>query len=299
MDEHIQDTQRASAYLARWAARVEAELDRLLPPESEPPQVLHRAMRYSTLSPGKRLRAVLAVAACEAVGADGERALSLGAAIEMIHAYSLIHDDLPAMDDDDWRRGRPSCHRAFGEGVAILAGDALQTLAFEVLSQLPALAGIQPSTAVAVTAVLARATGSRGMAGGQAADLEAMGRAVDAATLSFIHRHKTAALIRASLVSGALVGLDEGEAGLRDPVVAALGRFGESLGVAFQIVDDLLDADDERKADEASYPRLLGRERAVQEADRLTHEALAAVEALGPRGQLLGAMARLLRHREA
>ncbi|NLG70288.1 MAG: polyprenyl synthetase family protein [Firmicutes bacterium] len=299
MDEHREGTQRAGAYLTRWAAQVEAELERLLPAESEPTQVLHRAMRYATLSPGKLLRAGLAVAACEAVGADGDRALALGAAIEMIHAYSLVHDDLPAMDDDDWRRGRPSCHRAFGEGIAILAGDALQTLAFEVLSQLPARAGIQPATAVAVSAVLARAAGSRGMAGGQAADLAAVGRAVDAATLSFIHRHKTGALIRASLVSGALVGLDEGEAGLRHPAVEALGRFGESLGVAFQIVDDLLDAGDERKAHEASYARLLGAERAVQEADRLTQEARAALQALGPSGELLGDMARLLRHREA
>lgn len=289
----------AAAYLDRWAARVEAELDRLLPPASEPPETLHRAMRYSTLAPGKRLRAALAVAGCEAAGGEGHRALPLGAAIEMIHAYSLIHDDLPAMDDDDWRRGQPSCHRAFGEGMAILAGDALQTLAFEVVAQLPRLCGIRADTALAIAGVLARATGSRGMAGGQAADLEAVGRAIDAAALAFIHRHKTAALIRASLVSGALVGLDRGEEALDHPVVEALARYGEKMGVAFQIVDDLLDATAKQAAQEASFPRLFGAEAAAQEADRLTAEAVAALEVLGPRGQVLQALARLLRQRAA
>lgn len=296
-DPHAPDL--AAAYLDRWAARVETELDRLLPPASEPPETLHRAMRYSTLAPGKRLRATLAVAGCEAAGGDGERALPLGAAIEMIHAYSLIHDDLPAMDDDDWRRGQPSCHRAFGEGMAILAGDALQTLAFEVVAELPRLCGIRADTALSIARVLARAAGSRGMAGGQAADLEAVGRAIDARALEFVHRHKTAALIQASLVSGALVGLDQGEGALRHPVVEALARYGGSIGIAFQIIDDLLDASTEQGAQEASYPRLFGTEAAVQEADRLTAEAVAALEGLGPRGEVLRALARLLRTRAA
>ncbi|HEY8498730.1 MAG TPA: polyprenyl synthetase family protein [Limnochordales bacterium] len=278
---------------------MEAELDRLLPPADEPPEALHRAMRYSTLAPGKRLRAVLAVAGCEAAGGAPERALSLGAAIEMIHAYSLIHDDLPAMDDDDWRRGQPSCHRAFGEGVAILAGDALQTLAFEVVSGLPRHAGVRPATALAIAGVLARAAGSRGMAGGQAADLEAAERGADEASLELIHRRKTAALIRASVVSGALLALDRGEEGLGDPVVTTLARYGESLGVAFQIVDDLLDLDDPRKGREPSYPRRVGVEAARRRADRLTQEAVEALAGLGGAGQVLASLARYLQRRGA
>ena len=289
----------AAAYLDRWAARVEAELDRLLPPAEQPPETLHRAMRYSTLAPGKRLRATLVVAGCEVAGGEGQRALPLGAAVEMIHAYSLIHDDLPAMDDDDWRRGQPSCHRAFGEGMAILAGDALQTLAFEVVAELPRLCGIRADTALAIAGVLARAAGSRGMAGGQAADLEAVGRIIDASALEFIHRHKTAALIRASLVSGALVALDRGPEALDDPVVQALAQYGEKVGLAFQIVDDLLDVAAEPDTQEASFPRIFGVEAAAREADRLTAEAVAALDGLGPRAEVLRGLARLLRSRAA
>ncbi|MEW6045487.1 MAG: polyprenyl synthetase family protein [Bacillota bacterium] len=286
-----------ASYLDRWAARVDEELRALLPPEPEAPGILHRAMRYSTLAPGKRLRAVLAVAGCEAAGGDGFRALPAGAAIEMIHAYSLIHDDLPAMDNDDWRRGQPSCHRAFGEAAAILAGDALQTLAFEVLADLPRHSGVSAATALAITGVVARAAGSRGMAGGQAADLAAAGRSVDRTELDFIYRHKTGALIRAAVVSGALVALDSGDEGLNHPVTRALAAYAESVGVAFQIVDDLLDAGDDAAGQEASYPRLFGVQEAARQADRLTAKAIEVLAPLGSRGETLRALARLLRNR--
>lgn len=254
-------------------------------------------MRYSTLAPGKRIRGVLAVAGCEAGGKPGDRALPLAAAIEMVHAYSLIHDDLPAMDDDDWRRGQPSCHRAFGEGMAILAGDALQTLAFQVLGTLAQRSGIRADTALEVISSLGAAAGSLGMAGGQAEDLDAAsGSPREVRDVEAIHRMKTAALIRCAVVTGAMVGLDLGVAGRSHPLVQAMERYGEHLGLAFQILDDLMDAPSDRPA--ASYPAVAGEEGARRAARRLTEEAVDAVRPLQANGAMLEALAWFLYGRQ-
>ena len=302
----------AAAYLARWAGEVEKTLDRLLPPEAEPPQVLHRAMRYSALGGGKRLRAALAVAGCEAVGGSSSRALPLAAALEMIHAYSLIHDDLPAMDDDDWRRGKPSCHRAFGEGMAILAGDALQSLAFEVLGRLAELAGVGCQTALAVTAEVAAAVGSRGMAGGQAEDLLAEGQPAEEARVLSIHSRKTAALIAASLVCGGLLGLDAGPAGRQDVRVQALERYGRALGLAFQVVDDILDevgdpdrtgkgVGRDRRRRKATFPAAVGLQASRRRVESLVAQALEALTPLAgsPAAPVLAGLAELVARRQS
>ena len=305
------DVDRAAAYLSRWAGQVEAELDRLLPPEEDPPQLLHRAMRYSALGGGKRLRAVLAVAGCEAVGGSPSRALPLAAALEMVHAYSLIHDDLPAMDDDDWRRGKPSCHRAFGEAMAILAGDALQSLAFEVLARLPELAGVTAATALAVTGELARAIGSRGMAGGQAEDLLAEGQPAEEARVVSIHSRKTGALISAALVCGGLVGLDAGSAGRHDQRVQALERYGQALGLAFQVVDDILDevgdpdrtgkgVGRDRRRHKATFPAAVGLEASRRRVQSLVGQALQALTPFNgqPAAEVLAGLTELVARRQ-
>src|SRR5580765_4319188 len=225
-------TETITHYLARRAVEVNEWLDRLVPSETTPPQQLHRAMRYSLLAGGKRLRPALVLASGEALGADTDDLMPAACAIEMIHTYSLIHDDLPAMDDDDLRRGRPTCHKAFGEAVAILAGDALQTKAYEVLSRLKCPAEAR----VRIIEEIARGTGTvDGMIGGQVVDLEAEHTQPTAEMLEYIHRSKTAALITASLVSGGLY------ANAKDSEVARLRKFGMGIGLAFQIVDDILD----------------------------------------------------------
>ena len=214
-----------------WQERFESVLDRHLPPEDQAPGQLHRAMRYSALSGGKRIRPVLVYAAGENLGIEPEQLDPIATAIECIHAYSLIHDDLPAMDDDDLRRGRPTCHRAFDEATAILAGDALQALAFELLaSGLP-----RSGASLAVIDEIARACGSTGMAGGQALDLDAVGQQLTESTLKTMHRLKTGALIRASVTAPCLLaGVDAG-------TVNALARYGDCIGLAFQVRDDILD----------------------------------------------------------
>lgn len=292
-------------YMEHWAARVEAALDELLPAEHAVPTVIHRAMRYSTLGGGKRLRGVLAVSACAAAGGDPERALPVAAALEMIHAYSLIHDDLPCMDDADLRRGKPSCHKAFGEAMAVLAGDALLTHAFWVLARLPQLSGAAAPTVLAIIDEVAAAAGTGGLIGGQVADLEAEGRAQELSgdELRSIHARKTGALFRASVRTGAMLG----EAS--DDVLAALTRYGEELGLAFQITDDILDVvgdtaamgkragqDQERR--KATYPALFGLERARAMAADAIDRACAAVAPLGERGQVLAELVRWLGSRD-
>ncbi len=271
--------------LEAWARRVDGVLDRLLPAASDEPIALHGAMRYAVLGGGKRIRPLLAYAACTALGGVAEDADPAAAAVEIIHAYSLIHDDLPAMDDDDLRRGLPTCHIAHGEATAILAGDALQALAFEVLAQAP-LAARDPARAVESIRCLASACGSQGMAGGQALDLAAVGRRLDAAQLEHMHVHKTGALIRASVRLGALA------AGCTDlRALDALERFGHLAGLAFQIRDDILDVEGEtavigktRGADQArdkpTYPSILGLEPARALAAGLRAESLAALEGI-------------------
>jgi geranylgeranyl pyrophosphate synthase len=265
-----------------WARRVDGVLDRVLPAADAEPVALHQAMRYSVLGGGKRIRPLLVYAACEALGGDLDAADPAAAAVEIIHAYSLIHDDLPAMDDDALRRGRPTCHIAFGEATAILAGDALQALAFEVLAQAPG-AGAEPARCIEAIRCLATACGSQGMAGGQALDLAAVGRQLDRAQLERMHVHKTGALIRASVRLGALA------AGCADAAVLdAFERFGHLAGLAFQIRDDILDVEGDtavigktqgadQARDKPTYPSILGLEPARALAAQTRAAALTAL----------------------
>ncbi len=270
--------------LAQYHARVESALERCLPPVAGSPARLHEAMRYAVLGAGKRIRPVLCYLAGEAVGVPPSRLDGPAAAVEMIHAYSLIHDDLPAMDDDDLRRGRPTTHRAFDEATAILAGDALQVLAFEVLASDPDMTQ-DPGARLEIVRLLAVASGTRGMAGGQALDLAAKGRALDIADVEEMHRRKTGALIAASVDMAAA-----SQPGIGTAATRALGRYGRALGLAFQIVDDLLDVEGDAdlvgkpvRADAAAlkptYPAVAGIEAAHARAEALCQEAL---EALAP-----------------
>ncbi len=283
-------------YLAGRAALVDAFLDSYLPPESTPPETISRAVRYSLFAGGKRLRPVLVLAAAEAVGGEASDALPAAAAFEMIHTYSLIHDDLPAMDDDSLRRGRPTSHVVFGEAIAILAGDALQTHAFAVLADPPLPCQLSADRKIRAVAELASAAGASGMVGGQVFDLESEGRPVDAATLERIHRHKTGALIRASARVGGIV------AGAREDDLARLTRFGEEAGLAFQIIDDILDvegsdatlgksAGKDARSGKATYPLVHGIGEARRRAEELVSSALHRLEPFGGRGRPLALLA--------
>jgi farnesyl diphosphate synthase len=255
--------QPLKTFLGQCRERVEQTLDRLLPTVAEPPALLHKAMRYAVLGGGKRVRPTLVYAGARAVGVEAHRVDPAAAALEMIHAYSLIHDDLPAMDDDDLRRGRPTCHKAFDEATAILAGDALQTLAFEVLAEAAGTA-LDAGSRLRMVKALARAAGTKGMVGGQVLDLESEGRELDIVMLENIHIHKTGALIRAAVNMGALTRPD------LDPArAAALDHYAKCIGLAFQIQDDLLDVEGDTAiigkqsgADaalfKATYPSLMG-----------------------------------------
>ena len=283
--------------LARGRDRVNAALEHALPDSEQPPARLHAAMRYAVLGKGKRLRPALVYAAGEALGAAPATLDAPACAVELIHAYSLVHDDLPAMDDDDLRRGAPTCHRQFDESTAILAGDALQALAFELI------ANHSPASdrdmRADMVATLAHAAGAAGMAGGQSLDLLACGRQGSLAELERMHRHKTGALIRASVLLGAL------GAGADNAACERLGTYGEAIGLAFQIVDDILDvtadtatlgktqgADIER--DKATYPALLGLDGARAHAQRRREEALAALEGAGGEFEPLRDLARFV-----
>jgi geranylgeranyl diphosphate synthase type II len=268
-------------YLDRRRAEVDAALESILPRPEGPVARLSEAMRYAVFSGGKRLRPILALAACEAFGGPADEVLEPSGALELVHTYSLIHDDLPAMDDDDLRRGRPTTHKAFGEAEAILAGDALLTLAFEVLATRPSGEASDRRRADAV-AVVARSAGHAGMVGGQIADLQAEGTSAPAWQLEWIHRHKTGALIAASVELGAL------HAGASPEERSAMARYGEAVGLAFQIADDLLDRTasaealgktpgKDEKSGKATYPGLLGLEHSAREADRWVALALASI----------------------
>ena len=283
------------AYLKERRALVEAALERFLPPEDTPPPTVHRAMRYSVMAGGKRLRPILVIAGAEAVGGTPETVMPTACALELIHTYSLIHDDLPAMDDDDYRRGRLTNHKVFGEAIAILAGDALLTLAFKLVADNTALVN-DARVLRDVVAELAAAAGTFGMVGGQVVDIESEGKAITAETLEYIHRHKTAALIRASLRVGALLAGGDGKA------VAAIGEAGSDLGLAFQIVDDILDVEgsleelgktagsDERKQ-KATYPALHGLEASRRQAKTLIERAKQRLGVFGARAVPLQALA--------
>lgn len=286
--------QAALQLLEDCAVRAEAALERALPAADCPPEGLHRAMRYSVLGGGKRLRPCLVYAVGELCRAPPATLDAAAAAVEIIHAYSLIHDDLPAMDDDDLRRGKPTCHKAFGEATAILAGDALQALAFELLAR---DLGIEAHLNLAMVKLLAEACGSLGMAGGQAFDLDAVGRVLPLPELERMHRHKTGALIRASVLLGALAGgVSSG------PRHLALEAYGREIGLAFQIQDDLLDVlgDTEvigkrQGADIArgkpTYPALLGIEASGQLALAHRDAAIAALSMFGSEADALRALA--------
>jgi farnesyl diphosphate synthase len=290
--------------LLALSARAEAVLARVLPGESQPPVELHRAMRYAVLGGGKRLRPLLVYAAGQTLGATLDHLDAAAAAVEIIHAYSLVHDDLPAMDDDSLRRGRPTCHIVFGEAMAILAGDALQALAFDVLAH-DATFGVDAETRVEMLRALAVACGSHGMAGGQAFDLAAVGKILTAAELERMHVHKTGALIRASVRLGALA------AGHRDKTtLAALESYGHAVGLAFQIRDDLLDveagteqlgktAGKDAAAAKPTYPAILGIDASRAELAALTNAALAAVDPLGVRAKPLRDLARFVADRSS
>lgn len=266
---------------------------RVLPPAGDPPARLHAAMRYAALAPGKRLRPLLTLTACEGVGGRWERALPAAAAVECVHAFSLVHDDLPAMDDDDYRRGRLTTHRKFGEALGLLAGDALLALAFEALARLGE-GGVSPARVTRAVRVLSEAAGSRVLVGGQVLDLEGEGRGhVNGSGVREIHLRKTGGLLSAALVLGGLVG-GAGEARLR-----GLAGMGLGLGLAFQIHDDLLNrastlarlgkrSGTDAARDKATYPRAVGAPQARAEATRLFLSALHDVERLGPRAANLG-----------
>jgi geranylgeranyl diphosphate synthase type II len=280
---------------------VEAALDGLLPAETILPVSIHRAMRYSVQAGGKRVRPILCLESARIFSPDVTPLLPVACALEFIHTYSLIHDDLPALDNDDLRRGKATCHKMFGEATAILAGDALLTLAFESLANAP----IEPSRRVAILCHVATSAGTiNGMVGGQVADIEAEGHAVDAAQLEYIHRSKTAALIRASVVAGAIGG------GADPENVARLKRFGETIGWAFQVVDDILDVQESSATlgktagkdvaqKKATYPSLFGLEKSRQFATELETRAMAEISPYRSRAGRLRELAEMIVHRRA
>jgi farnesyl diphosphate synthase len=293
---------RLDAFKTRCRARVESTLAALLPaPEIEPVR-LHGAMRYAVLGGGKRIRPLLCYGAGEALGVSPTLLDRPAAAIELIHAYSLVHDDLPAMDDDDLRRGRPTCHRAYDEATAILAGDALQSLAFQALAEAEALSALTRS---AMIETLARASGSRGMAGGQALDLAAEGLSLDRAMLEHIHIHKTGALIRASVQMAILA-----DGPLELERAERLDRYAKCLGLAFQIQDDILDVEGQPGAtgktggrdqalNKATYPSVVGLAEAKDLAATLIADALAAISVFPARADALRWIAESLDGRTA
>ena len=292
-----------AAYMAERARAVDAALARYLPSESDPPATLHKAMRYSVFAGGKRLRPVLVAAGAEAVGGSLDAVMPAACAVEMIHTYSLIHDDLPAMDNDDFRRGVPTNHKVFGEAIAILAGDALLTLAFRLLGDSVA-AGADAQRLREVFIEVADAAGSAGMVGGQVADIECEGKPADAALVDYIHTHKTAALIRASIRSGAIL------AGATAKELKALGVAGDDLGLAFQIMDDILDitatseelgktAGKDQAQQKATYPAVHGIETSRRRAQALIANAHAALEPFGPRALPLRALGTFIIERKA
>jgi geranylgeranyl diphosphate synthase type II len=307
--------------LLSGAQLTDAALERLLPSTDTLPHSIHRAMRHSTFAGGKRLRPILCIEAARMVGGGAgipEGAADLGAAIEMLHTYSLIHDDLPALDNDDLRRGKPTCHVAFGEAIAILAGDALQTLAFETIASLPS----PPSTTVAILREVAVAVGTGvgrvgdmetalppGMIGGQVVDIESEGKQPTADLVESIHRAKTGALITVSIVAGGLYGMGMAQANASTDTIARLRTFGEKAGLAFQIVDDVLDmtqdsaqlgktAGKDTASIKATWPAVFGVDQSLKDAEELIADAFAALEPFGAAADSLKALANYLVERK-
>lgn len=287
------------AFAGRCRERIETTLADILPPQDIHPYHLHKAMRYVALDGGKRIRPILVYASADALGLNIEELDKPACAVELIHAYSLVHDDLPAMDDDDLRRGRPACHKAFDEATAILVGDALQTLAFQILASEQHL---PPAARVRMLTELARASGSRGMAGGQALDLAAEGQELDLTMLENIHIHKTGALIRCSVCMATLI------ADIDPDLVQRLDHYAKCLGLAFQIRDDILDVEGETRTigktqgkdqarAKATYPAIIGLADAKATADELIDEALTSLEPFGRNANPLRWIAEYAVHR--
>jgi geranylgeranyl diphosphate synthase type II len=293
---------KIEAYLKRRQRRVDNALKRWIPREKDYPSEIHRAMHYSLDAGGKRLRPILILAAAEAVGGRSADALPLACSLELIHTYSLIHDDLPAMDDDDFRRGKPTCHKVFGEAIAILAGDALLTEAFRLLTRPDLMKGIPPGRRLRAIHVVALAAGSLGMVGGQTVDILSEGRKVSGEVLEYIHRHKTGALITASVCAGGIAG------GASSSQLKALAGYGENLGLAFQIIDDLLDVQGSAKKigkavgkdaskGKVTYPGLFGVEISRDVAESLIAQAIEYLAPLNCRAAPLREIARFVLER--
>src|ERR1035437_2249455 len=292
-------------YLAQQQRLVDSELDGLVPPETTPPETIHRAMRYSLFAGGKRIRPILCIEAAQAVSASADGVVAAACPLELIHTYSLIHDDLPALDNDDYRRGKLTSHKVFGEAMAILAGDALLTLAFEVLAAIDTTPAIPADRKSRMIAELATAAGTvGGMIAGQVADLEGEGQPPSAQLLESIHRAKTGALLRASLRLGAIC------AGASDPHYQALSCYGEHIGLAFQIVDDILDVEESSEAlgktagkdaqqHKITFPAVYGLEESRRMAGPEYRRAHAALESLGARACRLRELADLIVQRKA
>lgn len=289
--------------LGEKMAFVEKALDQYLPALDSYPAVIHEAMHYSVKAGGKRLRPILALAAAEAVGGDYRKVLPIACALEIIHTYSLIHDDLPCMDNDDWRRGKLTSHKVFGEGMAVLAGDALLNYAVELMLREGVKAGNDAALLIQVIGEIMEASGINGMIGGQVVDLQMEGQKVDEATLRYIHTHKTGALLRASVRSGALLGVADPKA------LAALTVYAEKIGLAFQIVDDLLDlTGDEAKLGKpvgsdtrngkATYPALYGIAASREKACTAVKQAVVALQPFGQTAAFLQALAEYIVARE-
>ncbi len=288
------------SYLAERCRLVDAALDAFIPADSVSPATLHKAMRHSVFAGGKRLRPVLCLAAAEACGGTLEAAMPSACAVECLHTYSLIHDDLPCMDDDDFRRGVPTCHKVFGDAVAVLAGDALQAIAFELVARTPEASG---DVVAAMVRELAVTAGSLHLIGGQVMDLEGEGKKLPLEDLRFVHESKTAALLTTSLVLGGM------SAGGTAEQIDALRRFGMATGLAFQVIDDILDvtqtseklgksAGKDLATDKSTYPALMGLDASRAEAARLTAEAIEALQVFGASGELLHQLSDHLLSRE-
>lgn len=287
-------------FLATRTVAVNRALRRYLPPPTTKPATIHRAMHYSLFAGGKRMRPALCLAAAAACGGDERDALPLACAVECIHTYSLIHDDLPAMDNDDFRRGKPTCHKVFGEGIAILAGDALLTLAFEIAAKAK---GWPRYPHQAIILELARAAGSLHLIAGQVADLEAEGKTIPESQLRYIHECKTAALLCCSVRLGGM------SANCSPAQLRALTNFGRNVGLAFQVIDDILDvtqtseqlgktAGKDKRSKKATYPAIVGLEKSRRFAEQLTAEAFAALKVFKGRAVALEALAHFLLNRK-
>lgn len=281
-------------YLSESKKLVDDCLERLLPPDNEKPATIHKAMRYSVFAGGKRVRPILVLASGECLAGNRDALLCIGAAVEMMHTYSLIHDDLPALDNDDLRRGIPTCHKMFGDAIAILAGDALMTRCYQVLAGIP---GLTDATRVRIIGEIAAATGTvNGMIGGQVVDLESEGKPISADVLQYIHYSKTGALLKACIRCGALA------AGANETVLRALTEFGQKIGLVFQIVDDVLDvtsssevlgktAGKDEKVKKATYPALYGIEASKNKAKELADSAMDDIRDFGEKADFLRGIA--------